>query len=213
VAIGGDNIDKYVEEQKRMKEASEGVGATQEALEKQMKSASFQIAKAKQALQILAVTMGGIFTPIIGKAANALTRLTLNGLMPFSKMLQAAFTNTEDWQKLVEKLPEPLQRAAHAFGSLADSVGDVIRAFQDRGLAGAIQTLTSGGELDQMAAAFGALAEEAWNALSSRVQRDPVGHALGHRRCGHHCGSRWRDRHPRLDDQCRRAATHRMDHQ
>jgi TP901 family phage tail tape measure protein len=83
LALGGDNLDEYNKLLDNQKHASDGAGAAQEALNKQMESASFKIAKAKQSLQILATTMGGILTPIIGKAADALTGLLTNSIMPF----------------------------------------------------------------------------------------------------------------------------------
>jgi hypothetical protein len=173
--LGKGGVKDYNEELDKMQHASDGAGATQTALAKQMESSAFKIAKAKQSLEILAVTLGGILTPIIGKAADGLTGFITKGLMPFGKTLGDAFKGTEGWQKQIEKLPEPLQRTGHALGSLADSFGDVGRAFQRGGLDAAIKTLTTGGELEQMGAAFSALGEEAWKAIQAAFDMIPWG--------------------------------------
>jgi TP901 family phage tail tape measure protein len=165
MALGGDNADEYADEIDRVKHASDGAGATQKALEKQMKSAAFQIAKAKQSVAALATIVVGGLSPAIAKVASGTTSFIQKGLIPLSKYLGVAFTDGDALNDWLTHFPEPLQRSVHALGSLADSVGDVVRAFGDRGLAGAIKTLTEGGELSQMGTALSALGEEAWNGL------------------------------------------------
>jgi TP901 family phage tail tape measure protein len=81
--LGQDGVADYNEELDKMTHASDGAGATQTALAKQMESSAFKIAKAKQSLEILAVTLGGVLLPVIGKAAEGLTGLLTNSIMPF----------------------------------------------------------------------------------------------------------------------------------
>lgn len=173
--LGGENLDEYIESVTRMGEASEGAGATQTALNKQMQSASFRIAKMRQQLQVAATMFMGFLAPGISAAAEGLTRFISGGLIPFVDVIGTALRGGFEFRDAVDALPEPLQRTAGALGSVFEAVGDVIRAFDERGLAGAIQTLTSGGELDQIATAFGAIADEAWNALVAGFNSIPWG--------------------------------------
>ncbi len=158
--LGGDNLDAYNAELDKMQHASDGAGATQTALAKQMQSATFRIAKAKQSVAILATTLMGGLAPAIGAGADAMTNLIIKGVLPFTEVIGGALKGTLDWQKAVDKFPAPLQRTVHALGSVADSVGDVVRAFGDRGLTGAIRTLVQGGELEQIGTALGAIGSE-----------------------------------------------------
>jgi TP901 family phage tail tape measure protein len=163
--LGGDNLDAYIEEIERMGGATEGVGATQKALNKQMQSASFQIAKAKQQVQVAATMFMGLLAPGIAAAAQALTGFISKGIIPFGRVIGEALRGGDAFRDLVDELPQPLRRTVGALGSVFEAVGDVARAFGEDGLSGAIRTLTTGGELDQIGTAFSAIADEAWNGI------------------------------------------------
>lgn len=173
--LGGENLDEYIEEIERMGGATEGAGATQKALNKQMQSASFQIAKAKQQVKVAATMFMGFLAPGISAAAQAMTGFISKGIIPFGRVIGEAFKGGDGFRKLVDELPQPLRRTVGALGSVAESVGDVARAFGERGLAGAFQTLTEGGELRQIGTALGAIADEAWGALVTAFNAIPWG--------------------------------------
>lgn len=175
LTLGGDGLDEYIASIERMGEATEGAGATQKALQKQMQSASFQLAKAKQQVQVAATMFMGLLAPGISAAAQALTGFISGGVIPFIDVIGQALRGGFDFRDAIDALPEPLQRTAGALGSLFEAAGDVVRAFDERGLAGAIRTLTEGGELDQIGAAFSAIGQEAWNALVAGFQAIPWG--------------------------------------
>jgi len=168
-ALGGENLDDYIAELENMQHAGDGAGATQKALEKQMKSARFQIDKARQSVKLLATIGMGALAPAIAKAASGMTSFITKGIIPFTKVIGTAFTDGFKFNELVKQFPEPLQRTVHAFGSLADSAGDLWRAFDERGLDGLLQTFTTGGEGEQIVNALQAIGEEAWGALSGAI--------------------------------------------
>ena len=163
--LGGKGADQYADSLAEMTEQLENGGAMNKALQKQMQSSSFAIAKMKQQLQVLATIGFGMLAPVITRAAQGLTRFISGGLIPFGRVLGSALRGGNDFRKLLGDLPQPLRRTAGALGSVFESLGDVARAFGDRGLTGAIQTLTRGGELRQIGTALSAIADEAWNAL------------------------------------------------
>lgn len=146
--LSKNGVKDYNKELDKMNHASDGVGATQKALEKQMKSASFQIQKAKVALQVLAIQGFGIFAPLVARGASALTGFLTKGVIPFTKMIGAALKGGFAFDKMLTALPQPLRRAAHAVGVMAESIGDMIR--------GGI----SKGELTQFFHGFQAFSEE-----------------------------------------------------
>lgn len=99
LAIGGDNAGAYADEVDKMNHASDGAGATAAALEKQMKSASFQLAKAKQQAMVLATTIMQWLSPsIAGLAAGA-----ASGIGQFTDWLTGAFQLTFDFEKRLGK--------------------------------------------------------------------------------------------------------------
>jgi TP901 family phage tail tape measure protein len=146
--LGADGAKNYRKELDKMNGASKGAGATNKALEKQMQSASFQIAKMKQQVLTLATVGFGILAPVIGKAAGAMTRFLSRGVIPFTKAIGAALKGGFAFDKMITQLPQPLRRAAHAVGVMAEAVGDMIR--------GGI----SKGELTQFFHGFQAFSEE-----------------------------------------------------
>jgi TP901 family phage tail tape measure protein len=167
--LGGENMAAYIEEIERMGGATEGAGATQKALAKQMQSASFQIAKAKQQVQVAATMFMGMLAPGIAAAASALTGFISKGVIPFVDVIGKALRGGFDFRDAIESLPQPLQRTAGAIGTVAEGVGDLFRAFQDRGFSGLLDTLTIGGEGRQIISGLTALAEEAWGAFVTTI--------------------------------------------
>lgn len=146
--LGKDGAKAYDAELKKMKNSSKGVGATQAALEKQMKSSAFQIQRAKAALQVLAIQGFGLFAPLVARGASALTGFLTKGVIPFTKAIGSAFKGGFAFDKMLTQLPQPLRRAAHAVGVMAEAIGDMIR----RGV--------SKGELTQFFHGFQAFGEE-----------------------------------------------------
>lgn len=80
--LGTDGAAAYVDEVTKMQGASDGAGATQTALAKQMESAAFRMRQAKIAIQQAATAFIGALAPAIAKAAQGFTFLVLRGLVP-----------------------------------------------------------------------------------------------------------------------------------
>jgi TP901 family phage tail tape measure protein len=129
--LGANNTKGYRKELDKMKGASKGAGATNKALEQQMKSASFQIAKMKQQVLTLATVGFGILAPTIGKVAGVMTKFIGRTLIPFAHIIgratSANFTFGKGFDKLLKSIPEPLRRTVHAIASFTDSLSDMWR--------------------------------------------------------------------------------------
>lgn len=129
--LGADGSKAYRKELDKMNKASKGAGATNKALAQQMKSASFQIAKAKQQVLTLATVGFGILAPVVGKVAGKMTGFISKTLIPFTSILgratRANFTFGKGFDKLLKGIPQPLRRTVHAIASLTDSLSDMWR--------------------------------------------------------------------------------------
>lgn len=75
--LGADNAAPYIDEINRMNNASAGAGATQAALAKQMKSASFQFGQVKKQIQILATVIFRALEPSIASVARGIAKFIL----------------------------------------------------------------------------------------------------------------------------------------
>lgn len=158
--LGGENLEEYTTQVLAMNTATDGAGATQRALEKQMESANFAIGKAKQQAQVAATVFLGIFAPGIRAGAEAVTSFLSGGVIPFTNVISDAIRGGFTFRDSVDALPQPLRRSAGALGSIVEAAGDVVRSFGERGLAGAFRTLTEGGEGRQILTALGAIGDE-----------------------------------------------------
>lgn len=149
--LGADGVKGYVKELDKMKHASDGAGATNKALEKQMNSASFAIAKMRQTVQQLAVIGFGILAPAITKVAQTMTNFLSKGVIPFTKIIGAAAKGGFAFNKMLKELPQPLRRSAHAVGVITEALGDMWRhGFSKNEMRQAFHGLQAlGQELDQ----------------------------------------------------------------
>lgn len=141
----------YIEMLDGMGDAQEGAGATQKALNEQMKSSAFQIAVLKKNLQVLAILgFGAIARPLnfvvrgLSKFVLALIRVgqyvkqVLKGVTTVTKSFGAMGTGITETSSNVKdalaKVPGPLRGIAVAFGNVVKGVqlwgGAMIDAFQ-----------------------------------------------------------------------------------
>lgn len=169
VALGGDNLDTYIDFLQQMGLASEGAGATQTALNKQMLSANFQIAKMKQQVATAATVFFGLFAPGIRAGAEALTGFLSGGVIPFTNVISQAVRGGFEFRDVVDTLPQPLRRTAGAVGTIAEGLGDLVRSFSDRGFSGTLDTLFYGGEGEQILGGLKTIAEEGWGLFTDTL--------------------------------------------
>lgn len=135
--LGAEDGQDYAAMLEEMMGASEGAGATNEALAKQMESARFKIAEAKKQVEILAVTLMGLLAPAIGAAAGAFSRGVsavtdfVGSIMDLGREAKLMYDTggvfLESWLK---SMPGYLQPVAKLFFDLIDPLGDVGDAFQ-----------------------------------------------------------------------------------
>lgn len=85
--LGGENADEYAASVERMKASSEGLGATQTALAKQMESTAFSLRLLKTNVQAAAIAIGVQLEPGIRFVAKAMTGM-LKGFLNLSKPVQ-----------------------------------------------------------------------------------------------------------------------------
>lgn len=149
--LGAGDGEEYNAMLEEMMGASEGVGATQKALEKQMQSSRFRIQEARKQLEIFAVLAVGMLSPAISAVASAFSMVISQGIIPFATNLQTLMDSglnpVEAALRIVqralgdiggENTPAAIAGIARAFGDaailaneLGDALGDVIDAFQD----------------------------------------------------------------------------------
>lgn len=135
--LGAEDGQDYAAMLEEMMGASEGAGATNEALAKQMESARFKIAEAKKQVEILAVTLMGLLAPAIGAAAGAFSRGVsavtdfVGSIVDLGREAKLMYDTggvfLESW---LAKMPGYLQPVAKLFFDLIDPLGDVGDAFQ-----------------------------------------------------------------------------------
>ncbi len=88
--LGGENADEYAAAVERMEKSSEGLGATQTALNKQMESTAFSLRLLKTNVQAAAIAIGVQLEPGIRAVAKAMTaglKLFLNLSKPVQKII------------------------------------------------------------------------------------------------------------------------------
>lgn len=85
--LGGENLAAYNEEVARMEASSEGLGATQKALAKQMESTAFSLRLLKTNIQAAAIAIGTQLEPAIRFVAEGLTGL-IKGFLDLSPAVQ-----------------------------------------------------------------------------------------------------------------------------
>jgi TP901 family phage tail tape measure protein len=129
--LGQKHGKAYNEILNHMAHASDGAGATQKALNKQMESSAYAIQKAKVALQVLATAGFGIVAPLVTKLATGLSSFVIKDLIPFTKIIgratSANFTFGRGFDKLLKGIPQPLRRSVHALASFTDALSDMWR--------------------------------------------------------------------------------------
>ncbi|MDQ3541110.1 MAG: phage tail tape measure protein, partial [Chloroflexota bacterium] len=88
--LGGENADEYAAAVERMEKSSEGLGATQTALNKQMESTAFSLKLLKTNVQAAAIAIGVQLEPGIRAVAKAMTaglKLFLNLSKPIQRVI------------------------------------------------------------------------------------------------------------------------------
>jgi TP901 family phage tail tape measure protein len=167
--LGKDGVEEYNRLLFEMTGQLEGGGAMTEALEKQMLSANYAIAKMKQQLSVAATVFVGLFAPAIRKGAEAFSSFLSVGVVPFANVISQAIRGGFEFRDVIDTLPRPLRATAGAVGTIAEGVGDLVRSFSERGLAGMLQTLTLGGEGRQILGGLKTLAEEGWDLFTGTL--------------------------------------------
>lgn len=131
-AILNQGMDKYNAELANMQGASDGVGAAQRALEKQMKSIGFQTAVARKNFQILAALLLDKLSPVLFPVLkhlndffNILFRLNNNGVPFFDAAMRALHSTL---RRLFG--PEAGDALFGGFQTLVTIGKDVVRVFQ-----------------------------------------------------------------------------------
>lgn len=167
--LGKDGVEEYNKLLFEMTGQLANGGALTEALEKQMLSANFAIAKAKQQVTVAATVFMGLFAPAIRAGAEAFTGFLTGGVIPFTNVISQAVRGGFEFRDVVDTLPQPLRRTAGAVGTIVEGVGDLVRSFQDRGLSGMLDTLFEGGEGEQILGGLRTLAEEGWDLFTGTL--------------------------------------------
>lgn len=85
--LGGENLDAYNASVERMEKSSEGLGATQKALSKQMESTAFSLRLLKTNVQAAFIALGVQLEPVIRAVAKASTG-AIKAFLAFSKPIQ-----------------------------------------------------------------------------------------------------------------------------
>lgn len=149
--LGANNVGDYVTELDRMKHASDGVGATQAALARQMKSASYQFGQIKKNAQILATTLFRFVEPALAQIARSFAKALLvatSFVLFFAEIIRGAKTVTTSFGAMgtgvttigkniddaLAAIPKPLRGVALAIAGVIDTVklwaGSLIEAFR-----------------------------------------------------------------------------------
>ncbi len=138
-----------------LEEMDRAAGATDRALTKQAKSASFAMRQAKVAFQQAATVLIGALSPAIQLAARGMAWFATNALTPaidgviglvqklapLKDAFMAAFGSGVGIDKLVEFLPESLSALEQPILRIADSLGDIKAAWDKSGLDGVMDVL------------------------------------------------------------------------
>jgi TP901 family phage tail tape measure protein len=169
IILGKDGVEEYNRLLFEMTGQLTDGGAMSEALEKQMLSAEYAIAKAKQQATVAATVFLGLFAPAIRAGAEAVSGFLSGGVIPFTNVISTAIRGGFEFRDVVDQLPRPLRATAGAVGTIAEGVGDLVRSFGERGLAGMLQTLTLGGEGRQILGGLRTLAEEGWDLFTGTL--------------------------------------------
>lgn len=147
---------------KEMGHAQDGAGATAKALDKQMKSASYQLQQAKKWM-VIAATLGmGALSPAIIAGAKAFVYLMQTGIIPLigvlSNLLAAlapvahaigdlagvmvtAWQGGKSFSDQISQLPGALQPLGLALVQITHGVELLVRAFDKDGLKGVLDAL------------------------------------------------------------------------
>lgn len=130
LALNSNGGKTYADALSAMSHAQDGAGATADALQRQMQSASFQVAKAKQEIEILATLLVSIASPAIILFASTLSLLVSKTFVPLSQamndfvyLMLRAFAEGPKVSTLLERVPGPLRGIAGAFLDAADYLG------------------------------------------------------------------------------------------
>lgn len=130
--LGTGNAADYTAEIDRMANSE---GATQAAVEKQMKSARFQLGQVRKELMLFATEMMISFEPSIAGGARKVAGFIGDGLIPMTKWLTAVISGNDDlisttaaggtyWSKqdmLMSKIPPQLRGTAMAMATVTQA--------------------------------------------------------------------------------------------
>lgn len=162
--LGADGAAAYAKEVKRMERASQGVGATQRALKKQMESTRYQMALARKQFQVVGAVLMGMAAPAIGFVAEKVAGFA-RGLAVLLHYIDMVINGHSRLTKSLDLLPPGFRQSAKAIAMVVDAVGDLWRAFKKNGIQGVLD------EWDRMQGSrilsgLQTLGQEAWDALS-----------------------------------------------
>lgn len=165
--LGKDGAKAYSAEVIKMNKSSQGLGATQRALNKQMEAVNYQIGLIKKNVQLGAVIafdlLGGSVSGVVGKVAD----LTTTGVT-FLHYLDHVTEGGSRATKSLSLLPPEIQRFARGAAIAVDAVGDLVRAFQNGGLDEFVSEFTRI-QGDRLWSGLETMGQEAWGAFSGAV--------------------------------------------